>query len=186
MKIGLVLLLVAIILVSGGQYAGIRSRLVVERESIVAAWAQVDLALEHRADLVPSLVEEFQSEAPGEQSAVKAVTDARATLDAAHGPQQKIQASGNFENAIARLLLASESYPKLDKSKKFGNLQEALREAEYQLDESRRKYNEAVEHYNTNIALFPKNIVASLAGFHKIDTYYRTLPEPSPASKGAN
>ena len=95
-------------------------------------------------------------------------------LDAAHQPRQKIQANADLDNALARALLAAEGFPKFDGSKKFGDLQDALKEAEYKIAIERRKYNEAVEHYNARTALFPNNVVASLSGFRHIDEYIPT------------
>jgi LemA protein len=185
MKTGLILLVLVIVVVAGSKYISIRNGLVGERETIDAAWAQVEAALGHRASLVPELVEAFGSGAPNATGATKALTDARAALDSAHQPRQKIQANAELDNAFARALLAAESFPKLDGSKKFGDLQDALKEAEYRIAVERRKYNEAVEHYNARTALFPNNVVASLSGFRQIDAYIPTTadaPVPSTVS----
>jgi LemA protein len=77
-------------------------------------------------------------------------------------------------NALARLMLQVENYPKLEGSRKYGDLLEALKGAEYQIAVARRKYNEAVEHYNAGIDLFPNNIVASVTRLGKIDAYFQT------------
>jgi LemA protein len=177
MKTGLILLALVIVLVTGSKYVSIRNGLVGERETIDAAWAQVDAALGHRASLVPELAEAFGSDAPNSSGTIKALTDARAALDAANQPRPKIRANAELDNALARALLAAESFPKLDGSKKFGDLQDTLKETDNRIAVERRKYNEAVEHYNARTALFPNNVVASLSGFHQIDAYIPTIAD---------
>jgi LemA protein len=163
-----------ILAVLGSRIASIRRSLAAERAIIDRAWAQVDAALQHRAELAPDLAQALEAGAPGETDAAKAVTSARTALDQARGPEQKIRANTQFDNALARLLLLAENYPKLEASKEFADLQDELREAEYRIAVERRKYNEAVEHYNTRIALFPDNVVAALSRFGKIDAYFQT------------
>jgi|HubBroStandDraft_6_1064221.scaffolds.fasta_scaffold234648_2 LemA protein len=183
MKTGVLLILLAIVVAAGSKYISIRNGLVRERETIDAAWAQVEAALGHRASLVPELVEALGSGAPNPAGAIDGLTDARTALERAHQPRQKIQANAELDNALSRGLLAAESFPKLDGSKKFGDLQDALKEAEYRIAVERRKYNEAVEHYNARTALFPSNLVASLSGFHQIDAYIPTAADaPTPSS----
>jgi len=183
MKTGLVLVALVIVVVIGSKYIGIRNGLVGERETIDAAWAQVDAALGYRASLVPELAEAFGTSAPNSTGTIKALNDARAALDSAHQPRQKIKANAELDNALARAVLAAESFPKLDGSKKFGDLEDTLKEAENRIAVERRKYNEAVELYNARTALFPNNVVASLSGFHQIDVYIPTTADaPAPST----
>jgi len=170
----LVLALVAVALFFGARCITIHKDLVSERQAIDADWAQVDAALVHRAGIVPELTGTVQAEASAEASAIVKVNDARSELTAAHSQQEKIQANARLDEALARLMLLVENYPKLESSKKYGDLLDALKSAEYQIAVARRKYNEAVEHYNTSIDLFPNNIVASVTGLGKIDTYFKT------------
>jgi len=174
MKFLVLALAVAIVLVFGAKCMTIRKDLVSERQAIDADWAQVDAALEHRANFVPELANAVQTEAPAESSAIGVVNDARNALTTAHGQHAKIQANARLDEALARLMLQVENYPKLESSKRYGDLLEALKGAEYQIAVARRKYNEAVEHYNAGIDLFPNNIVASLARLGKIDAYFQT------------
>jgi LemA protein len=174
MKTGLILLLLVIVVIACSKYVSIRNGFVGERQTIEASWLQVDAALGHRASLVPELTEAFASFAPTSTGTIKALSDARSALDTAHEQRLRIQANAELDNALARALLAAETFPKLDNSRKFGDLQDALREAENRIAVQRRKYNEAVEHYNARTALFPNNVVASLSGFHQIDTYIPT------------
>lgn len=174
MKTGLTLALAVIAVIVGSKYTGIRKGLVTERAAIEGSWEQVNTALDERAALVGDLVQVVQREAPGETAAIRAATDARMALHASAGPPQKIQANTALDTALARLLLCIENYPKLESSREYDHLEEALKEAEDRIAVERRKYNEAVEHYNARIALFPDNLVASLAGFGKIDAYFQT------------
>ena len=166
----LVLALVAAALVLGARCVTIRKDLVSARQAIDADWAQVDAALEHRAGIVPELTNTVQAEASAEASAILAVDDARKLLGLAHHQQEKIQANARLDEALARLMLLVESHPKLEGSKRYGDLLEALQSAAV----ARRKYNEAVEHYNAGIELFPNNIVASVSRLGKIDAYFQT------------
>jgi LemA protein len=78
---------------------------------------------------------------------------------------------------LAKLLLCAENYPQLEKSQDLENLEDALRDSEDSIAEERRKYNDVVEHFNARLAVFPNNLVASLAGLEKIDVYF---PTPAP------
>ena len=173
----LVLALVAVALLVGAfgaKCTTIRKDLVAERQAIDADWARVDAALLDRASIVPELTNLLQSEAPAEGGTILRVNDARNLLSAAHTQQEKIQANARLDEALSRLILLVEFHPKLEGSKKYGDLLEALKGAEYRIAVARRQYNEAVEHYNARIDLFPNNIVASLTRLGKIDAYFQT------------
>jgi LemA protein len=170
----LVLAVVAAALVFGARCLSIRKDLVSERHAIDADWAQVDAALEHRAGIVPELTSLVQAEAPVEAATILGVNDARNVLVAAHTQQEKIQANAQLDESLARLMLLVENYRKLEGSKRYGDLLEALKSAEYQIAVARRKYNEAVEHYNARLDLFPNNVVSSLTRLDKIDAYFQT------------
>lgn len=172
------LIAVGVLLVAGlflgGKYAGTRNELVTQREAINASWAQVDVALERRADLIPNLVETVKGYAKHEESTIKDVADARAALGGARTPQEKIQANTQLDGALSRLLVVVENYPNLKANENFLRLQDELAGTENRIAVERRKYNESVQRYNTNIELFPNNIVASLSGFTRNDAYFKT------------
>jgi LemA protein len=170
----LVLVLVALALLFGAKCMAVHKDLVSERQAIDSDWAEVEHALEHRAGIVPELTSLVQAEAPGEASTIRMVQDSHKLLSLAHNQQETIQANARLDNALARLMLLVEGYPKIDGSKKYGDLLDALKSAEYQIAVARRKYNEAVEHYNAGIDLFPNNVVASLTRLGKIDAYFQT------------
>ncbi len=171
--IGVVVLVVIIILFVA---IGDRNQLVQEREAINGQWSQVDVALQRRADLIPNLVRTVQGYAKQEQAVIKEVTDARAALGGARTPQDKIQANGQLDSALSRLLVVVENYPDLKSNQNFRELQYELAGTENRIAVERKKYNDAVQRYNTDIELFPKNIAAGLFGFHRNDAYFKTEP----------
>jgi LemA protein len=169
-----VLLLIAFL--AGGKLIGIRNELVVQREAINAAWAQVDVALQRRADLIPNLVETVKGFAKQEQAVIDSVTKARAALLGARTPQERIQANSALDSALGRLLVVVENYPQIKSNENFMRLQDELAGTENRIAVERRKYNEAVQRYNTTIELFPNNIAAALFGFSRNDAYFKTDP----------
>jgi len=185
MRRGLVVVvLAAAALFLGTRYAGVRKDLEAERKNINSAWAGVDAALTDRAGLIPDLVDTIRKEAPAETGAMQAASDARQGLERAQGPREKLQANGRLDHALSLLLLCTENYPKLQDSKPLSDLEDSLKDSEDRIAVERRKYNEAVEHYNARIEVFPDNLVASLAGLGKIDVYFDTPGVPGSA-KGA-
>ena len=176
MKIALIVLAVLLVigLIFGGKLVGIRNDLVVQREGINGAWAQVDVSLQRRADLIPNLVSTVKGYAAQEKGVFESIANARAALGGARTPQQKIQANGQLDSALARLLVVVENYPNLKSNENFMRLQDELAGTENRIAVERRKYNETVQRYNTTIDLFPNNIAASLFGFQRNDAYFRT------------
>ncbi len=178
MKILLVVLgiLLLVGLMFGGKYVSVRNELAVQNEAIAAAWAQVDNALQRRADLIPNLVSTVKGFAKHEQEVIDSVTAARAALGGARTPQEKIAANTQLDSALSRLLVITENYPNLKSNENFLRLQDELAGTENRIFVERRKYNEVVQRYNTQIALFPNNLIASMAGFHRNDAYFKTDP----------
>jgi LemA protein len=178
MKIGCAVIgvLVLIGLVLFGLAMGAKNTLVTEREAVNGAWAQVDVALQRRADLIPNLVATVQGFAKQEQAVIKEVTDARAALGGARNPQEKIDANSKLEGALSRLLVVVENYPQIKSNENFLRLQDELAGTENRIAIERRKYNDAVQKYNADIAIFPNSIAASLFGFQRNDAYFKTDP----------
>lgn len=169
-----VVLLVALLF--GGKLVGTRNDLVTQREAINAAWAQVDVALQRRADLIPNLVNTVKGFAAQEKSILETVANARSALLNARNPGEKIQANSQLDSAIGRLLVVVENYPQLKSNENFLRLQDELAGTENRIAVERRKYNETVQRYNTSIELFPNNIAASLFGFQRNNDYFKTDP----------
>jgi LemA protein len=178
-------ILVVLLLLFGGQFVSIRNDLVTQREAVTAAWAQVDNALQRRADLIPNLVETVKGFAAQEREVFASIANARAALGGARTPQQAIAANQQLDSALSRLLVVVENYPQLRSSDNFQRLMDELAGTENRIAVERRKYNEAVQRYNTSIELFPNNIVASLSGFSRNNDYFQTDPGARTAPKVA-
>jgi len=177
MKAAIIIVLVVLVLGAmgfGSKLMTTRNELVTQREAINAQWSQVDVALMRRADLIPNLVETVKGYAKHEEGAIQAVANARAALVGARTPQDKIAANSQLEGALGRLLVVVENYPNLKANENFLRLQDELAGTENRIAVERRKYNEAVQRYNTNIELFPNNIAASMFGFTRNDAYFKT------------
>jgi len=168
--------LVVIALIVGGQLIAKRNELVTQQEAIKAAWAQVDVVLQRRVDLIPNLVNTVKGFAKQEQSVIDSVTQARAAMMGARTPRERIQTNAGLDSALGRLFVIVENYPELRSSENFLRLQDELAGTENRIAVERRKYNESVQRYNTNIALFPNNVVASLFGLGRNDDYFQTAP----------
>jgi LemA protein len=176
MKIGLVVLIVLVILalILGSSFISRRNQMAIKREAVNAAWAQVDVVLQRRADLIPNLVETVKGIAVQEQIVFGDIAKARSALLAAHSPAEKIAANGQLDSALGRLLVVVENYPQLKSNENFLRLQDELAGTENRIAVERRRYNEAVQDFNTYISLFPNSLVASLSGFTRNDAYFKT------------
>jgi LemA protein len=176
MKVGLVILAVVLVisLLLGGSFVGRRNQMAVKKEAVNAAWAQVDVVLQRRADLIPNLVETVKGYAVQEQVVFGEIARARSELLGASTPANKIAANGRLDSAIGRLLVLVENYPQLKSNENFLRLQDELAGTENRIAIERRKYNEVVQDYNTDIATFPNSLVASLGGFTRDDAYFKT------------
>jgi LemA protein len=177
MKKGLLLLiviLVAVALMFGSMYVGRRNQMAVKREAVNAAWAQVDVVLQRRADLIPNLVQTVKGYAAQEQAVFGEIARARSALLSATTPQQKIAANGQLDGALGRLLALVENYPQLKSNENFLRLQDELAGTENRIAVERRRYNETVQDYNTYISQFPSSLIASMAGFTRNDAYFKT------------
>ncbi len=177
------IVIVVLALIVGAQIIGIRNELVRQQEAVRAAWAQVDVALQRRADLIPNLVETVKGFAAQERAVIDSVTKARAALLAARTPEERIKANAALDSALGRLLVVVENYPQLKSSENFLRLQDELAGTENRIAVERRKYNEAVQRYNTTIGLFPNNLVAGLFGFKRNEAYFETPPAAREAPK---
>jgi LemA protein len=196
MKVVIVLVVIVMILafVLGGAYFGRRNQMAIKKEAVNAAWAQVDVVLQRRSDLIPNLVETVKGYALQEQKVFGDIAAARAALGGARTPADKIAANGALDSALSRLLVVVENYPQLKSNENFQRLQDELAGTENRIAVERRRYNEVIQDYNTYISLFPNSLVASIAGFARNDAYFKvkfnydkpatapaTAPTPAPA-----
>jgi LemA protein len=176
MKIALVILaiLIVIALLFGSSFIGRRNHMATKREAVNAEWAQVDVVLQRRADLIPNLVETVKGYATQEQIVFGAIAKARSALIGATTPADKIAANGQLDSALSRLLVIVENYPQLKSNENFLRLQDELAGTENRIAVERRRYNEVVQDYNTFIVTFPNSLVAGMSGFTRNDAYFKT------------
>ena len=185
MKTGLAVLAVVLVLVLaiGGMYVGRRNEMVTKNEAVKSAWAEVDVVLQRRADLIPNLVETVKGFAAQEQTVFHDIAAARSALLGAKTPADKIAANGQLDGAIGRLLLVVENYPQLKSNENFLRLQDELAGTENRIAVERKRYNDAIQDYNTYLGLFPNNIFAGWAGFQRNDAYFKASESSREAPK---
>ena len=135
------------------------------RNRIQNAWAQIDVQLRRRYDLIPNLVETVKGYAAHEKGTLEAVTQARANAISAQGPVAQAQAENQISGALKSLFAVSEAYPDLKANENFLSLQEELSGTEGRISYARQFYNDAVLRLNTKIQSFPSNILAGMFGF---------------------
>lgn len=172
--LGVLLALVLLIaLVLGGMYVSRKNDMVTKNEEIKSAWAQVDNVMQRRADLIPNLVETVKGIAAQEQIVFGKIADARAAMMGAKTPAERIAANGQLDSALSRLMLVVENYPQLKSNENFLRLQDELAGTENRIAVERKRYNDAIQDYNTYIGLFPNSIFAQWAGFHRNEDYFK-------------
>jgi len=172
--LGILAVLLVIALICGSAFVSRRNQMAVKREAVNAAWSQVDVVLQRRADLIPNLVETVKGFAVQEQTVFGDIAKARSALLSASTPADKIAANQRLDSALGRLLVVVENYPQLKSNENFLRLQDELAGTENRIAVERRRYNETLQDYNTYLSLFPNNIVASLSGFQRNDAYFKT------------
>ena len=190
-----IVVMVLIALFVFGQYVSVRNTLVSKNEAVKAAWSQVDVVLQRRADLIPNLVETVKGYAQQEQKVFGDIAKARSALLSAGTPEQKIAANQQLDGALGRLLAIVENYPQLKSNENFLRLQDELAGTENRIAIERKRYNETLQDYNTYIQQFPHNIFATWAGFKPNNAYFtaaegsREVPKvnfsPGTAPQGA-
>jgi len=154
-----------ILLILGGTLTGQYNRIVTQNEQIDSAWAQVENVLQRRADLIPNLVETVKGYAAQEREVFEKVAEARSRLAGAAGPREAAAANAGLTSALGRLLAIAEAYPTLKSNENFMRLQDELAGTENRITFERRRYNDVVRAYNTNIKRFPSILVARGFGF---------------------
>jgi LemA protein len=157
----LAVLLLLLLLFAVTTYNG----LVRTRGAVDNAWAQIDVQLKRRHDLIPNLVETVKGYAVHERQTLEAVVAARRQAVAAQGPQDQAAAENMLSGALKNLFALSEAYPDLKADRNFAALQDELATSENRIAYSRQYYNDAVLTYNNGIQTVPANIVAGMTGF---------------------
>src|SRR5579872_2080180 len=168
--IGGVLLL--IVVVGFSSYVSSKNQMVTKNESVKAAWSQVDIVLQRRADLIPNLVETVKGFAQQEQTVFGDIAKARSALLSAGGPSEKIAANQQLDGALGRLLVVVENYPQLKSNENFLRLQDELEGTENRIAVERKRYNDTLQDYNTYIQQFPASMFAASTGFKANEAYF--------------
>jgi len=169
---GLLIFALIIALIFGGMYVGRRNEMVRLNEQVKSNWAQVDVVLQRRADLIPNLVETVKGFAAQEQTVFDDIAKARTQYMNAQTPADKIQASNQLYGMEQKVLALAENYPQLRSNENFLRLQDELAGTENRIAVERKRYNDSVQAYNTYIALFPNSIFAGWAGFQRNNAYF--------------
>ena len=193
-----VIVVVVLMLVVGlavfGQYVGVKNTLVSKNEAVKAAWSQVDIVLQRRADLIPNLVETVKGYAAQEVTVFGDIAKARSALLSAGSPQEKMAANGQLDGALGRLLVITENYPQLRSNENFLRLQDELAGTENRIAVERKRYNDTLRDYNTYVQQFPNSLFAGFTGFKANEAYFEASPgsrevpkvnfsSPAPASQ---
>jgi LemA protein len=141
------------------------NRLIRLRNYTQNAWAQVDVQLKRRHDLIPNLIETVKGYAAHERGTFEAVTEARTAAQKAQGPAEQAQAENILTQALGKLFAVAEAYPQLRATENFQQLQAQLAETEDKIQVSRQVYNDVTLTYNNAIQTVPTNIVAGMFNF---------------------
>jgi LemA protein len=168
-----VIVLVVLVLIVALAAVAIYNRLVRLRNRAENSWAQVDVQLRRRYDLIPNLVEAVKGYASHERGTFDEVTQARTAAQRAKGVAEQAEAENVLTAAIGRLFAVAEAYPQLRATENFQQLQAQLAETEQKIAVSRQVYNDTVLSYDNALETVPTNIVASLFGFRP-QAYFET------------
>ena len=168
--------LLVVVLMVFGSYVSARNQMVAKDQIVKSTWSEVDVQLQRRADLIPNLVETVKGFTKEESTVFGDIANARAGMLNAQGPAAKIAANGQLDSALGRLLMLTENYPQLRSSDQFMRLQDELAGTENRISVARKRYNDALQEYNTFVLQFPNNIWAGIAGYKRNDAYFNASP----------
>ena len=165
------IILIAIIVLVVVLFIGAYNRLVALRQTVNESFADIDVQLKQRQDLVPNLVETVKGYAAHERGTLDEVTQARAAAASAGNIEQRAQAESALTGALGRLMAVAESYPDLKANQNFLQLQSELADLENKIAAARRFFNNAVGEYNASIQRFPAVLIANMTGFASRDFF---------------
>jgi LemA protein len=149
------------------------NRIVQEEQQVEAAWSQVENQLQRRADLIPNLVEVVKGYAKHEKGVFDDIANARAAMMGASSRADKINSANQLDSAISRLMVITENYPQLKADANFQRLMDELAGTENRLAVERKRYNEAVQQYNTDVRGIPGAWWAKIGGFPQQKEYFK-------------
>jgi LemA protein len=174
--LGILAVLVLAALMVFGSFISARNQMVAKDVNVKATWSEVDVQLQRRADLIPNLVETVKGFTKEESTVFGDIANARAGMLNAQGPAAKIAANQQLDGALGRLLLLTENYPQLRSSEQFMRLQDELSGTENRIGVARKRYNDALQDYDTFVRQFPNNIWASISGFPVNNAFFAASP----------
>jgi LemA protein len=154
-------------------FQGSKNQMAVKDQAVKAAWSEVDVQLQRRADLIPNLVETVKGFTKEESTVYGDIANARAGLLNAQGPAARIEANGRLDSAFGRLLALTENYPQLRSNEQFLRLQDELAGTENRIGVARKRYNDAIQEYNNYILQFPNSMWASFTQYKPNNDYFR-------------
>jgi LemA protein len=166
----LAVLIVVALGIGGCMYGGYRRTIALD-ESVKSAWADVEVVLKRRFDLIPNVVETVKGYAKHEQGLLQGIADVRKSYFSANTTAEKAQAAGALEGMLSRLLVLRETYPELKANENFRALQIELEGTENRIAEKRKRYNENVKALNSYIRAFPGSTYARWAGVQKAEYF---------------
>lgn len=170
-KKSIIIIVIAVIVVIIAALAGSYNSLVKLETNTDTQFANVQVQLQRRSDLIPNLVNTVKGYAAHETEVFTAVSDARTKLAGASTVEEINTAEGQMNSALSRLLAISEAYPELKANENFLSLQDELAGTENRIGVARKDYNDAVQSYNVKIRSFPTNILAGMFGFEKKEQF---------------
>ncbi|MBV9996974.1 MAG: LemA family protein [Caulobacteraceae bacterium] len=159
------IVVVVIVVLIGVLFVGAYNRLVALRQNVNEAFADIDVQLKQRQDLIPNLVETVKGYAAHERGTLDEVTQARAAAASAGNVESRVAAENALSGALGRLMAVAESYPELKANQNFLQLQGELADIENKLAAARRFFNNTVGEYNASVQRFPAVLIAGAAGF---------------------
>ncbi|MFA5357458.1 MAG: LemA family protein [archaeon] len=177
--IGLIVVVIVFVIALIAMYNSIVSLM----KRVENAWAQIDVQLKRRADLIPNLIETVKGYAKFEKSVLTEVTKARTAILSATSPKEAAKGENMLSGALKSVFAVAESYPTLKANENFKSLQEELASTENKVAFARQFYNDTVMQWNTTIAVFPSNIVAGMFGMAKEKEYFEVEEEAKKSVK---
>lgn len=171
------IIVIAVLVLVFMYVVGTYNSLVGLRNKVEDSWAQIEVLLKRRADLIPNLVETVKGYAKHEENTLTQVIEARNKAVSATTKADEMAAAGEMTQALSRLFALTEAYPELKANVNFMDLQNNLKETEDKLSFSRQFYNDIVLKYKDKVQMFPSNIVASIFGFKPAEFFEATEAE---------
>jgi LemA protein len=174
--LGIVGVIVLVLFFVGGSYVSAKNTLVTKNEQVTSQYAEVNVEQQRRMDLIPNLVAAVKGYVGEESTVLTNIANARAAVMGASDRASSIKAQSQLDVAVSPLLRLQEAYPNLKSSEQFTRLSDELAGTENRIAVARRRYNIALQDYNTYVQQFPNSIWANMAGFHKRDEYFKGNP----------